>query len=186
LQILRLTYIYLVLVSIIQPFQSSARQRRTKTVAKFNLPGLVSRSNLLGILLCFISLTSPSTLLANPSTDVVNNANTPNHSKPELPTCVYIASYAPGYAWQDGIDRALKQQLNQACSVKTFYKKKKKILDIPTLEQLGLNAKAFIDSHRPNVVIVSDDDAVKYVLQRHYRNHTLPFVFCGLNNGGEL
>jgi hypothetical protein len=129
------------------------------------------------IVLFAASLIHSNTVLAD--THVTMPAN-----NTDLPTCVYIASYAPGYVWQDGIERALKQQLNQACSVKTFYMNTKKILDTPTLEQLGLNAKAFIDSHRPNVVIVSDDDAVKYVLQRHYHNHALPFVFCGLNNGG--
>lgn len=42
-------------------------------------------------------------------------------------------------------------------------------------------AKMHIDAYKPDLVITSDDDAVKYVLMPFYRNSTLPFVFCGVN-----
>lgn len=113
-------------------------------------------------------------------------AYTSNTPQTQHPTCVHIASYAQGYEWQDGIDLALAQQLSQACQLKTFYMNTKNILNTETLAQRGVDAKAFIEREQPNVVIVSDDDAVKYVLKPYYRDHPLPFVFCGLNNGGAM
>ena len=106
----------------------------------------------------------------------------PNSTK--LPVCVYIASYAPGYAWQNRIERALTQTLQNQCQIKTFFMNSKKVLDNESLQKIGLNAVAFIESHSPDVVIVSDDNAVKYVLKEHYRNSQLPFVFCGVNSSG--
>ena len=50
------------------------------------------------------------------------------------------------------------------------YKKKK-----------GLEAKQLIESWKPDVVITADDNAAKYVIQAHYKDHDIPFVFCGVN-----
>ena len=102
----------------------------------------------------------------------------------KLPVCVYIASYAPGYSWQNGIERGLSQTLQNQCEMKTFFMNSKKVFDNESLQKIGLNAVDFIESHSPDVVIVSDDNAVKYVLKEHYRNSQLPFVFCGVNNSG--
>ncbi len=105
-----------------------------------------------------------------------------NSSAQALPTCVHIASYAPGYSWQDEIDRSIQKQLKQTCQLTTFYMDSKKVTEEKPLQALGLEAKRFIEQRAPEVVIVSDDNAVKYVLQAHFRNHSLPFVFCGINN----
>lgn len=71
------------------------------------------------------------------------------------------------------------------CSVQTFYMNSKKIKQSDKIEAVGLEAKAFIDKNQPDIVIVSDDNAVEYVLKEHYRNHRIPFVFCGINNSGK-
>ena len=42
-------------------------------------------------------------------------------------------------------------------------------------------AKALIESWQPDVVITADDNAAKYLIQAHYKEHPLPFVFCGVN-----
>lgn len=97
-----------------------------------------------------------------------------------------MASYAPGYDWQDGIEHAIKQQLEYQCHLKTFYMNSAQIQNSDQLEQLGLKAKEAIEKNNPDIVIVSDENAVKYVLEAYFRNHSLPFVFCGLNNSGKL
>ena len=99
-----------------------------------------------------------------------------------LPVCLYIASYAPGYPWQDGIERGLRRTLNHQCQLKTFFMNTKKISSKIKLEKIGLQAIDFIVANKPDIVIVSDDNAVKYVLEPHYKNSTIPFVFCGVNN----
>lgn len=104
----------------------------------------------------------------------------------KLPTCAYIASYAPGYDWQDKLEKALKDNLQPRCHLKTFYMDSKRLKNESALNKVGDEAKAFIDSVNPTLVIASDDNAVFYVLKRHYRNSKLPFVFCGINYiGGD-
>ena len=104
--------------------------------------------------------------------------------KPKPPICVYIASYAPGYSWQDGIEQALTKTLKNHCQLKTFFMNSKKVFDKQALQKIGLHAVDFIESHSPDIVIVSDDNAVKYVLKEHFHNSQLPFVYCGVNNSG--
>jgi ABC-type uncharacterized transport system substrate-binding protein len=36
-------------------------------------------------------------------------------------------------------------------------------------------------SWNPDVVITADDNAAKYVIQPYFRDHAIPFVFCGIN-----
>ncbi len=113
-----------------------------------------------------------------------NTIDSNNNQNAHLPVCVYIASYSPGYPWQNGITRSIKKTLNGHCHLKTFYMNTKKVSNKKTLNNIGLQAIAFIASNKPDVVIVSDDNAVKYVLQNHYKNSSIPFVFCGVNNTG--
>jgi ABC-type uncharacterized transport system substrate-binding protein len=61
----------------------------------------------------------------------------------------------------------------------------KKVQKTEKLEKIGLYAKKFIEENHPEVVIVSDDNAIKYVLKNHYKDSKIPFVFCGLNNSGK-
>ncbi len=112
----------------------------------------------------------------------VNHTLSASKTTKEQPVCVHIASYAPGYAWQDGVDRGIQQQLKNKCRLKTFYMNSKKIKNDVKLADVGLLAKNFIEESQPDVVIVSDDNAVKYVLQPYFKNHKLPFVFCAINN----
>lgn len=126
---------------------------------------------------------------ALPQTSLAKSAPTDVETGPgntPLAKCVYIASYAPGYEWQDQLEKSLQQQLKGQCSVDTFYMDTKKIQESEKLAQIGLKAKQFIEKKDPDIVIISDDNAVKYVLAAHYRNHDLPFVFCGINNTGKL
>ncbi|NPA73067.1 MAG: hypothetical protein GXO35_09605 [Gammaproteobacteria bacterium] len=102
-------------------------------------------------------------------------------SSTELPTCLHVASYAPGYPWLDGIERALKQTLKGKCELHSFYMDSKKVFDQTRLEEIAQAAKNHILTVHPDIVIVSDDNAVHYVLQRHFKDSPLPFVFCGVN-----
>ncbi len=101
-----------------------------------------------------------------------------------LKVCAYVASYAPGYEWQDQLEKSLKQTLHNHCTIKTHHMDSKKLSSLAQLQAAGLKAKAFIEEINPSLVIVSDDNAVKFVLQEHYRNSPIPFVFCGVNNSG--
>ena len=49
------------------------------------------------------------------------------------------------------------------------------------IKQRALEVKALIEDWQPDVVITADDNAAKYLIKEHYREHILPFVFCGVN-----
>jgi len=99
-----------------------------------------------------------------------------------LPVCLYIASYSPGYVWQNGVTRGVNKTLDGKCHLKTFFMNTKKTATEADFNNISLQVVDFIATNKPDVVIISDDNAVKYVLQKYYKNSKIPFVFCGVNN----
>jgi ABC-type uncharacterized transport system substrate-binding protein len=58
----------------------------------------------------------------------------------------------------------------------------------PSPEFIEAKAEALLDSIReedPDLLVVSDDNAVKYLLQPHYQDQDMPVVFCGVNWSAE-
>jgi ABC-type uncharacterized transport system substrate-binding protein len=54
----------------------------------------------------------------------------------------------------------------------------------PSQEYIEATAAALLDSIReadPDLLVVSDDNAVKYLVQPHLQDKDLPVVFCGVN-----
>ncbi len=95
---------------------------------------------------------------------------------------LHINSYHQGYAWSDGIEDGVKKILLSKGVELKFHRMNTKHNASPEfLKAAGLKAKADIDAFQPDVVIVADDNATQYVLMTHYRNASLPFVFCGVN-----
>jgi len=95
--------------------------------------------------------------------------------------CLYISSYHPGYAWSDGVESGVRSVLQGKCEIKQFNMDTKRNKQPEYMTQTGLEAKQLIDSWKPDIVITADDNAAKYVIQAHYKNHKLPFIFCGVN-----
>ncbi len=98
-------------------------------------------------------------------------------------TCLWVDSYHQGYEWSDGIERALDAGLKGKCDLIKFRMDTKRVP--ATAKQKGEEAKAFIDSKKPDVVIVSDDNAVKHILMPFYKDAALPFVYIGVNWSGD-
>ncbi len=48
-------------------------------------------------------------------------------------------------------------------------------------KQAALKAKTVIEEFKPDLVIISDDNAMKYILVPYFKNASIPFVFCGIN-----
>ncbi len=95
--------------------------------------------------------------------------------------CLFISSYHKGYAWSDGVETGVRSVLAGRCDVRQFDMDAKRHKEANALEQKALEAKALIESWGPDIVITADDDAAKYIVMPFYRDHTIPFVFCGLN-----
>jgi ABC-type uncharacterized transport system substrate-binding protein len=95
--------------------------------------------------------------------------------------CLFISSYHTGYAWSDGVERGLRKTLNDQCELKQFDMNTKKHKDETSKKRAGQKAKEIIEQWKPDVVITADDNAAKYIIQPFYKNHKIPFVFCGIN-----
>lgn len=95
--------------------------------------------------------------------------------------CVYISSYHLGYEWNDGIERGLESVIKDKCKISKFYMDTKRNQDESYGRKQGLAAKEFILAAKPDVVIAADDNASRFLVKPHFRNSSIPFVFCGIN-----
>lgn len=95
---------------------------------------------------------------------------------------LYINSYHAGYPWSDGIERGIRSRfLVEDVWLKTHYMDAKRERTLEALALATRDALEAIDTLQPDIVIISDDIAAKYVLEPHYKNVSLPFVYCGIN-----
>ncbi len=121
---------------------------------------------------------------------------------------LYIDSYHEGYAWSDAITNGIKKNTLPGVELKVFRMDTKRKSDESSKVLAGIKAIEEISRFRPDVVIVSDDNAVKYVVVPYITNQKkikyqikdsankeidqeqnisveynpyLPFIFCGIN-----
>lgn len=95
---------------------------------------------------------------------------------------LFIDSYHFGYEWSNAVIDGVRQVLNQPeAELRIFRMDTKRNQSEDFKRQAALQAKALIESYQPDVVIASDDNASKYLIQPYYRNTDLPIVFCGVN-----
>lgn len=95
---------------------------------------------------------------------------------------LYIDSYHEGYEWSDGITKGIESVLDGRRIELKIYRMDTKRNDTAEFGKLAaLKAKSVIEDFKPDVVIVSDDPAFKYLLMPYYRDASVPFVFCAIN-----
>ena len=95
--------------------------------------------------------------------------------------CLFISSYHQGYAWSDGVERGVRAGLGNRCTLKQFDMDTKRHKDIESVQQKALEARILIEFWQPDVVITADDNAAKHIIKPFYKDHVIPFVFCGIN-----
>ena len=108
---------------------------------------------------------------------VVLLASAPVHAS----KCLFVSSYHKGYAWSDGVERGLRSILEGKCELRQFDMDTKRNKSTEYKIQSALKAKEIIETWKPDVVITADDNAAKYLIQAHYRDSSVPFVFNGVN-----
>jgi ABC-type uncharacterized transport system substrate-binding protein len=95
--------------------------------------------------------------------------------------CLYISSYHQGYTWSDGVEQGIRNKLDGHCEIRQFNMDTKRNKNTDYIQIKAAAVKRQIDDWQPDVVITSDDNAAKYVIQQFYKNAKTPFVFCGVN-----
>ena len=96
-------------------------------------------------------------------------------------TCVYVSSYHKGYTWSDGVERGLRSALQGQCNIVQFDMDSKRNRSEPYIKQKAQEIAAEITRIKPDVLIVSDDNAAKYLAVPYFNGGELPVVFCGIN-----
>ncbi len=99
----------------------------------------------------------------------------------KLPKCLFVASYHRGFEFQDKVEKELRSVLNGKCEIKQFDMDTKRNPAPEFCRQKALEAKSLIESWKPDIVIVSDDNASKYLVKPYYKDAKLPIVFTGVN-----
>ena len=106
-------------------------------------------------------------------------------SMAKQPKCLFVSSYHQGYAWSDGVERGLRNTLQDKCHIRQFNMDTKRKKSLAEKRAAATAAKELIESWRPDVVITADDNAAKYLIQPYFKDKELPFVFCGVNWSAE-
>ena len=95
---------------------------------------------------------------------------------------VYVNSYHQGHPPSDQITAGLMENLPvDSFEVIAHFMDTKRN---PSQEYIESKAAALLDSIKeikPDLLVVSDDNAVKYLVKPHLQDQNLPVVFCGVN-----
>jgi len=95
---------------------------------------------------------------------------------------LYINSYHKGYKPSDAITKGIIDNLpGKEFDLEVLYiDSKRQTSDEYLFEKID-SIRRFINYYKPQVLIVSDDYAVKYLVKPFYDKSDMPIVFCGVN-----
>jgi len=95
---------------------------------------------------------------------------------------LYVNSYHKGYPPSDGMERGVISVLkNTGHQLKIIHMDTKRNTSESFKKKAALKIKKQIEKYSPDVVILTDDNAVKYVFVPFFANKDLQFVFSGVN-----
>lgn len=103
----------------------------------------------------------------------------PKTNKPKI---VYVNSYHRGHPSSDEImDAAIEEFPTDSFELVTYIMDTKRNPSQEFVEKISAQLFDSILLVDPEIVIVSDDNAVKYLIQPYFSKTDLPVVFCGVN-----
>ena len=95
---------------------------------------------------------------------------------------LHIMSYHSPWQWTDDLFEGFKDGLDYSkVEYYTFQMDTKRNSTEEWKEQIGQEARDFIESWKPDLVYTTDDNAQEYVT-KYYINSSIPFVFSGVNS----
>lgn len=98
------------------------------------------------------------------------------------PRVFYLNSYHQGYASSDDAMAAIRELLGrEGIELHVEFMDAKHHPGDADLRRRAAEVLASLRRFQPNLLIASDDDAVKYVLAPYYSKGPIPAVFCGVN-----
>lgn len=107
---------------------------------------------------------------------------------------LYVDSYHQGYRWSDDLEQGLRKALGfqrqedgsyddsrASVEMRVCRLNSKRKHAVTQIERAARQARRVVESWQPDVVVASDDNAAKYLIEPYYSGSDLPVVFCGLN-----
>jgi ABC-type uncharacterized transport system substrate-binding protein len=102
------------------------------------------------------------------------------------PVIIYVNSYHPGYPPSDEIQVGILNGLPESdFDLRVFYLDSKRQPLVGVQELRADSIARIILEEQPSAVIVSDDNAVKYLAEPYLNASSIPVVFCGVNWSAE-
>lgn len=104
------------------------------------------------------------------------------HSKIEKKKIVYINSYHHGHPSSDEImDGIIESFKADSFELNSYFMDTKRNPSQEYIENIASQLFDSILAINPDIMIVSDDNAVKYIVEPYFHDKSLPIVFCGVN-----
>ncbi len=99
----------------------------------------------------------------------------------------YVNSYHQGYPPSDEVFAAIKHTFDsvKGIQLESFFLDSKRNPSPEKIQQNVALALEQIQKFKPDLIIASDDDAVKYLVVTHFKGKEIPVVFCGVNWSAE-
>jgi ABC-type uncharacterized transport system substrate-binding protein len=98
----------------------------------------------------------------------------------------WLDSYDPTNQWTAELGMAIESTLSgHDVVLKIHHMDTKRNKSGEYIRKAARKAAEMIKEYNPDVVIASEDDASKYVVEPYFKNASIPFVFCGVNHSGD-
>jgi ABC-type uncharacterized transport system substrate-binding protein len=98
----------------------------------------------------------------------------------------WLDSYDPSNQWTAELGAALESTLGgYDVELKIHHMDTKRNKSEEYIKKAVKKAVGLIKEYNPDVVIASEDNASKYVVEPFFKNSSIPFVFCGVNHSAE-
>jgi ABC-type uncharacterized transport system substrate-binding protein len=102
--------------------------------------------------------------------------------RPESCRILYINSYHPGYPSSDEITEGIKAAVSHKdVDLEVVYMDTKKNQEESFIREKAREIFHMIEESEPDVLIVSDDNAVASLVVPYLLDSTIPVIFCGVN-----
>jgi ABC-type uncharacterized transport system substrate-binding protein len=100
----------------------------------------------------------------------------------ETPRIFYVNSYHIGYGSSDDVMAGINETIaGKNVEIKTYFlDAKRKTSDSAIMQSVNI-ALLEMEQFNPDVLVVSDDNAVRDLIVPYFNNTALPVVYCGVN-----
>lgn len=102
--------------------------------------------------------------------------------EPAKKRVVYVNSYHQGFPPSDQITRGLGESLPvDSFELISFFMDTKRNPSESFIRQRAAELLDSVHTIKPDVLIISDDNAMKYLVEPYFQDDSQPIVFCGIN-----